>query len=372
MASTDSADATPEGALVSEVRFANARAKLERRLEAEREVLAVTFASSVPGSNSARSIEIEPLTAADSAKLAADSARVVADGRPEGMARYIAAERSRFDVVDANYFGAFGVRVRNGRDFTPADSASNLVIVNRSFVESLLGGRSALGRRLRTFRFEHEGYVPEPWLQIVGVVDDFPATSTFDNTPAAIYWAGAANQLHRGMLVVRTRDDPSEFGRRLRTIALDVEPALLVRDVSPMDVVIKAEQLPLQWLAIGVGAVTLSVLILAAAGIYALMSVTVTRRRREIGIRVALGASRQRLLWGIFMRAAVQLSAGVAVGIGLAAWLNSSTGGELLGTWSVVILPVVSLVAVGVGVIATMVPAQRALSIQPTVVLKED
>jgi ABC-type antimicrobial peptide transport system permease subunit len=72
------------------------------------------------------------------------------------------------------------------------------------------------------------------------------------------------------------------------------------------------------------------------------------------------------------MRAAIQLSAGVAVGIGLAAWLNSSTGGELLGTWSVVILPAVSLVAVGVGVIAAMVPAQRALSIQPTVVLKED
>jgi ABC-type antimicrobial peptide transport system permease subunit len=189
---------------------------------------------------------------------------------------------------------------------------------------------------------------------------------------AAVYWVGAANEMYPAMLVVRTRDDPSAFGRRLRAIALDVEPKLLVRDVGPMDAAIKAEQLPLQWLAIGLGVVTLSVLVLSAAGIYALMSVTVTRRRREIGIRVALGASRARLLRGIFMRAGVQLGTGVAVGIGLAAVLNSWTGGELLGAWSVVILPAVSLLAVGVGAIATMIPARRALSIQPTVVLKED
>jgi ABC-type antimicrobial peptide transport system permease subunit len=72
------------------------------------------------------------------------------------------------------------------------------------------------------------------------------------------------------------------------------------------------------------------------------------------------------------MRAGVQLSAGVAVGIGLATMLNSWTGGELLGAWSVVILPAVCLFAVGVGVLAAMMPARRALSIQPTVVLNEE
>ncbi|HET7550563.1 MAG TPA: ABC transporter permease [Gemmatimonadaceae bacterium] len=372
MARPDSAATTPEGDRAFRTHFASARARLERRLEAERDVLAVTFARDVPGFEGARQIEIEAVTAADSAEFAADSARAVAAGRPEGVARYIISRRTRFAIVDADFFRTFGIRVRDGRDFVPADSATNQVIVNRSFVDSFLDGRNALGRRFRTIWLERDETKIDPWLEIVGVVDDFPAKSAFDTPHAATYWVGAANQIHPAMLAVRTRGDPAEFGRRLRAVALDVEPTLLVRDVSPMDAVIRAEQLPLQWLAISLGAVTLSVLILAAAGIYALMSVTVTRRRREIGIRVVLGASRQRLLWGIFMRAAVQLSAGVAVGIGLAAWLNSWTGGELLGAWSVVILPAVSLLAVGVGVLAAMIPARQALGIQPTVVLKEE
>jgi predicted permease len=372
MAESDSATTTPEGVREFQTSFVRARTRLERRLEAERGVLAVTFTRNVPGSELARKIEIEPLTATDSAKLAADSARVVAAGRPQGMARWIVAQRARFAIVEADYFKSFGIRVRAGRDFIPADSSANLVIVNRSFVDSILDGRSALGKRFHTLRVEGNETIVDPWMQIVGVVDDFPTEPPFDRVHAAVYWVGAANEMYPAMLVVRTRDDPSAFGRRLRAIALDVEPKLLVRDVGPMDAAIRAEQLPLQWLAIGLGVVTLSVLVLSAAGIYALMSVTVTRRRREIGIRVALGASRARLLRGIFMRAGVQLGTGVAVGIGLAAVLNSWTGGELLGAWSVVILPAVSLLAVGVGAIATMIPARRALSIQPTVVLKED
>jgi ABC-type antimicrobial peptide transport system permease subunit len=155
-------------------------------------------------------------------------------------------------------------------------------------------------------------------------------------------------------------------------MALGVDPGLLVRDISPLDAVIKAAYLPLKWLAVALGAITLSVLILSAAGIYALMSVTVTQQRREIGIRVALGASRGRLLRGVFVRASIQLGAGVVAGIGIAAALNSWSGGELLGAWSVVILPAVSLAAVCIGILASMLPAQRALSIQPSVVLKED
>ena len=368
----DSAPTTPEGARAFRARFAIARAKLARRLEAEREVLAVTFASAVPGSERARRIEMESVTAADSAKVAADSARAVAEGLPASATRFMIAPKPRFAVVDMNFFTTFGVRVLAGRDFIPADSSANLVIVNRSFVDSLLDGRSALGRRFRTFRLERNETKPDLWLEIIGVVDDFPVKPPFDSPRPAIYWVGGASEMHPATLVLRTRGDPAEFGRRLRAIALDVEPELLVRDVGPLDAVIRATHLPLEWLAIGLGAITLSVLILSAAGIYSLMSVTVTRRRREIGIRVALGASRERLLWGIFMRAGVQLGAGVAVGIALAGMLNSWTGGELLGAWSVVILPAVSVFAAGVGVLAAMMPARRALSIQPTAVLKED
>src|SRR5687768_2977523 len=119
-------------------------------------------------------------------------------------------------------------------------------------------------------------------------------------------------------------------------------------------------------------AVALSVLILSAAGLYALMSVIVTQRRREIGIRIALGADRRRVLTGIFSRAALQVGAGIAIGMtiaGVVLWLG---GGEMAGFNAYVILPAVSLFMLGVGALAALGPARRGLAIQPSTVLKED
>ena len=372
MEQTGVAPPTPESTRAFRARFSRARAELARRLEAEPGVRAVTFTSRAPGSELAHRLEVEPLTAADSANRAADSARVVATGFPAAEAGYVIASKARFTNVDANFLTAFGIRVLAGRNFGPSDSAANRVIVNRSFVDSLLDGHNALGRRVRTVGSDSDGTQFGPWLQIIGVVDDFPAQPPFDSPRPAMYGVTSAAEMYPATLVLRTRGDPAEFGGRLRAIALDVEPALLVRDVGTLDAVIRATFLPLQWLAIGLGAVTLSVLILSAAGIYALMSVTVTQRRREIAIRAALGAGRGRLLWGIFTQAGLQLGAGVAAGIALATVLNAWTGGQLLGAWSLVILPVVCLFTAGVGILAAMMPARRALSIQPAAVLKED
>jgi hypothetical protein len=353
-------------------RFAHARAGLTRRLEAEREVLAVTFASAVPGSEDGRKLELESMTASDSTRLAEDSAKAVAEGLAPSRAGFYVAPEARSAIVELNYFTTFGVRIRNGHGFVSADSSTNRVIVNRSFVDSAFDGHSALGRRFRTVQIDRDDTKYGPWLEVIGVVDDFPSTPRFDNSRPAFYRLATASEMYPVTVMLRTRGDPADFGRRLRAMALGVDPGLLVRDISPLDAVIKAAYLPLKWLAVALGAITLSVLILSAAGIYALMSVTVTQQRREIGIRVALGASRGRLLRGVFVRASIQLGAGVVAGIGIAAALNSWSGGELLGAWSVVILPAVSLAAVCIGILASMLPAQRALSIQPSVVLKED
>ncbi len=367
-----STPSSPDDLRARTARFVHTRAELAHRLDVEQEVTAVTFTSATPGSEGGRRIEFDSLTASDSAKRMADSADAVAEGLNPYAAGYYVAPKARFAVVDSRFFATFGIRLLDGRTFIPADSATNVVAVNRSFVDSLLQGQNALGRRIRTVRLEGRETERDPWLEVIGVVEDFPAHPPFDSPRPAIYRIVGAGETGPTTLVLRTRGDPAAFARRLRTIALDVDPELLVREVSPLDAVIRESQLPLEWIALGLAAVTSSVLILSAAGIYALMSVTVTQRRREIGIRVALGASRGRLLWGIFMRAGVQLGAGIAVGIGAAVMLDSIAGGELLGAWSVVILPAVSLVAVCVGIIAAMLPAQRALSIQPTVVLKED
>ena len=118
--------------------------------------------------------------------------------------------------------------------------------------------------------------------------------------------------------------------------------------------------------------VMLSVIVLSAAGIYAMMAFTVARRRREIGIRAALGANRNRILAGIFARTLGQLGAGVAVGLLGAVGLEQVLEGEMFQGQGAVIVPIVVLVMTTVGLLAAIGPARQGLSIQPTEALREE
>jgi putative ABC transport system permease protein len=119
--------------------------------------------------------------------------------------------------------------------------------------------------------------------------------------------------------------------------------------------------------------VTGSVLLLSAAGIYAMMSFTVVRRRREIGIRAALGAEPRRILTSIFARASAQLATGVAVGLLLALAFGPALDGEgVIRQQGIVLFPVVAGTITLVGLLAALGPARRGLSIQPTEALREE
>ena len=115
-----------------------------------------------------------------------------------------------------------------------------------------------------------------------------------------------------------------------------------------------------------------SVLLLSAAGIYAMMSFTVARRRREIGIRAALGADARRILAGIFRRAAAQLAAGVALGLTVAATLDWLGDGTLTGGNTLLLLPSVVAVMTIVGLVAAVAPARRGLAVQPVEALRDE
>ena len=125
-------------------------------------------------------------------------------------------------------------------------------------------------------------------------------------------------------------------------------------------------------LAIVIIAVTVSVLLLSAAGIYSMMSFTVAGRRREIGIRAALGADARRVLAGIFGRASAQLGAGVAAGLAIASALEWLAGGQMMGGKALVLLPSVVVVMCAVGLLAAVGPARRGLAVQPTEALREE
>lgn len=139
--------------------------------------------------------------------------------------------------------------------------------------------------------------------------------------------------------------DPDEAVQMLRELALSHPDAPLPLTLGIhwgtfrlTDEPMRESHLTLRLLAVGLATITLSVLVLAAAGIYALMSVTVTQRRREIGIRMALGAGTRTVLSDIFRLASMQLGAGIAAGIGLSVLMDLVAHGALLSGKSVVFL----------------------------------
>jgi predicted permease len=358
---------TPEQNRAHELRFARQRDEVIRRLGEERGVRAVTFAADVPGVEQSERIEL------DETSVPFETAAGV-ETKSFGSERN--AIRVRRGIVDPTYFDVFEVSVLAGRTFGPADadSTSTAAIVNRAFVETLLRGRNAIGRRFRMLRIGVDGEeVRGPWQEIVGVVDDFPAHVDYER-PKGVWYAAAGSAFERpSILAVRIRaGDPAAFGARLRAIAARVEPGIQIRDVQPMDDVIRASHLPLRLVAFILIAIGLSVLVLAGAGLYSLMSVIVTQRRREIGIRIALGADQRRVLSSIFSRAARQVGAGVAIGMLVALLANRGMSGEMQGMNAWLILPGVAMLMLAVGVLAAVGPARRGLAIQPITVLKED
>ena len=166
-------------------------------------------------------------------------------------------------------------------------------------------------------------------------------------------------------LALRVRD-PEDFATRLRLLAADVDPMLRLTDVQPLGKVGGGEA-QMNWALTSVAwLVSLVVLLLSATGIHALMSFTVTRRTREIGIRAALGASPRRIVAGIFSRAFLQIGAGVLAGSGLAALVGLGSLRQLL------LLLAADGVMLAIGLTACALPLRRALRIDPTEALRAE
>jgi putative ABC transport system permease protein len=331
-------------------RFAVGQTELMRRLEAEASVSSVTFAMANPGNEPSAQIEAE------------------------GVALVHAV---RFNRVDVNFFRVFEVPLLGGRGLGPADiplAGGGAVVVNQPFAQQIFGG-NALGRRIRYVDRSRDAAGPGPWHEIVGIVSDFPTGVTQgmrDPNRAKVYHAAAAGQLEPAAIAIQTRGRaPSAFTQRLQEIAVAVDPNLHLRDIRTLDEVLRSEQWISRMQAAVFVAVTLSVLMLSSAGIYALMSFTVSQRRKEIGIRMALGADSRRIVASIFSRALLQLAAGAGLGATLGVALERASGGNLMRGNAAVGLSAVGLVIMTVGFLAALGPARRSLRIEPTEALRE-
>ena len=339
------ADAGPFAA-----RFDDLKTELVVRLEAESDVSAVTVSAAVPGR--------EPLTGVET-----DESQTLAGTLGRSSTFGVAVNR-----VDLRFFDVFDVSLLAGQTFEVGDSASaRTVIVNRTFAQQLAGDHNPLGRRIR-YSQTRAAPSSESWYEIVGVVDDLPANTG----RRTIYHPITGEQPHPLSLAVRVAPGSARVARRLRELVAALDPALRVEEVSRLDEVYR-QDLRFSYLGgLEMGAATLSVLLLSAAGIYALMSFTVARRRREAGIRSALGAQPLHLLTGIFKGAAGQVAVGAVGGVLLAVFLDSYLPIEEVGGRQVPgAVPAAAALMVLVGLLAAVGPARRGLRVNPADVLRD-
>ena len=280
--------------------------------------------------------------------------------------------------VEGDYFDAFGIRLLAGRTFTSTDASPNAssVIVNRAFANRYFGSTNALGRQVRRLGNVWIDGVRQPsrgpWWEIVGVVEDYPIIPTVTADPR-LYLPMRVEVTYPIMLAVQNTALPSSaVAERVRTEALAVDQTFRLEAIRSLEDRLEDSMKAAKLGIFGIVMVTMSVILLSTAGIYALMSFTVTRRRREIGIRSALGAGSGRVLAGILSRALWQIGIGVAVGVVGSPIImhlagDTSTPKELM----VNSLALITTMVV-VGMMATIGPARRALQVHPTEALRAE
>jgi hypothetical protein len=276
--------------------------------------------------------------------------------------------------VDTARFHVFGLPMLAGRGFNANDLApgASSVIVNRSFVRKVLHDGSAVGQRVRYMGEDRDGKEAAPgrWYEIVGVVEDMRSNPLNPEAGHAdIYFPVSPSQLRQAGVTARLKPSvtPTLAQRLPALIAADL-PELRMGPLRVADGIDREDQLIVRLVALITILVMVSVLLLSAAGIYALLSFTVTQCWREIGIRSALGATPSRVLAGVFSRVALQIGLGVVVGIGAALALDPFTGKDVPGT-SGLMPGAVAIMAV-VGFAAAAGPARRGLRVQPIDALK--
>jgi putative ABC transport system permease protein len=344
-------------------RWRRTTAELERRLAAEPGVLGVTFADRLP-----RMYHPHRLVDVD-------------EGGAAPLHRQWPAYRVSNATVAPDYFAEMGAPVRNGRSFSEADvvSGAKVVIVNESFVRLVLGGRNPIGRRLRYVKYEErEPLTPEekqaePWYEIVGVVKDLGmSTSEYDPKKAGIYHPVSDDGPLPAQMAIHVRGDPMSFATRIRQVATAVDPDLRLYTLGRLDQIDQGEiqfyQFWVRMLALLCGvALTLSL-----AGIYAVMSFTVARRTREIGIRRALGSEPRQIVLAIFRRPLWQVTGGVVLGGAVIGSLMMIGAERLLSPKEALVVTAYTLAMLAICLLACVIPTRRALAVEPTEALRAE
>jgi predicted permease len=284
------------------------------------------------------------------------------------------APAAKPEQVSPEYFKTFGIRIVRGRVFTDADrmGAAPVAVINEAMAKKLWPGVDPIGHTLKMFSDN------APWVTIVGVVGDVRSRGIQEDVPATMYFpysqsgASAYYQPWEMTLVVKTAGDPAAMAPSVRTTIRSLDKRVAVSEVATMDGVVTGSIASRRFTTMLLGAFAALALGLAGLGIYGVIAYVVSQRAFEIGVRIALGASRGSVIQLVMSEGVRMAAAGVAIGLAGALGVARLLGSLLVGVNAFDPLTIVAVVVslVCVAALACALPARRATAVSPTDALR--
>jgi putative ABC transport system permease protein len=291
------------------------------------------------------------------------------EGEPASAA--VDSANVNFAFVSPGYFDALGIPVVAGRRFDTRDrpDSTPTVIVNQSFASRFFPGRDPVGKRIRL------GFNTNAAREIVGIVGDERHVALDRDAPPGVFVSylqyGFSSRL---TLVARTAGDPTMASVPLRAAVREIDSDLAVYDVRTMEQIVSASVSRPRFSTLLLGLFAATALLLAAVGVYGVISQIVSQRTREFGVRMALGAAPHDVARLVLRFAATLAASGVAVGVPAALLFARVLSGLLFGvtTANPLTYAVVAAALGGVALLAASIPARRATRVDPLTALRAD
>jgi predicted permease len=300
--------------------------------------------------------------------LGQSNTNVYGEGKP--VPKVSDAPGAYYYNVSPGYFHTMQTRLIAGRDFDQHDVAGStrVAIVNEAFIRRLFPGENGLGKRFR------QGGDAPPWIQIVGIVQDGKYQSLNDTSEPALFWPRGQRYDSTMTVVARSFLPPEDVLKRIEQTISTLDPTLPFFQADSLEDHLSVPLLPARLGAAMLGAFGVLAIVLAATGVYGMLAYAVSRRSREIGIRVAIGAGRSDILSLVLRRAVLIVAGASVVGALLTLALGRFFSPVLYGvsprdpaTYALAL----ALMA-AIGLVACYVPARRALRIDPAVALRDE
>lgn len=281
-----------------------------------------------------------------------------------------------FQTVSVGYIEAMGIGVARGRVFDERDTTGEpTVIINAQLASQFFGERNPLGARLKP----PFGGFTLPWFTVVGVLEDVKQGGVAASSGTELYMLDdqitrlAGQSPSQQHLVVRSGRSTAALAPTLREAVMAIDPTLPVVGLRSMDDVIAGSVSEPRFLSMLLSIFAMVTLALAAIGTYGVMAYLVTERRREFGIRLALGADRGRILRLVVGRGLLLMFAGLGIGLAGAMAMGRLASTMLFGVsaFDPVTITGVAVLILSVGVAACLLPAWRATRVDPLITLAE-